>query len=185
MAREQGTVERERLNQTMTILRLDHVGIAVRDLAPAMRLWGDLLGGEYRQGVPDHHGFAFLHLSWPGGGRLEFISPSSDGTGFLQRFLDGHGEGMHHMTFITDDLRAEVERFRAEGYRVVDEDYRDPHWQEAFLSPRGAHGCLIQLVESDLDQAGQDAEYRPMPLDRVLEMVERARAERDAAGRTG
>ena len=153
------------------IVRLDHVAVAVRDVRSAARLWGGLLGGRYVQGDPDWHGFGFLQFEWPNGSRIELISPASDRTGFVVKFLEKRGEGMHHMTFITDDLRAEVERFRAEGYRVVDEDYSWEPWQEAFLSPRGAHGVLIQLVQSNLSLEEQDRYWSEKSLDRVLELA--------------
>ena len=43
-----------------------------------------------------------------------------------------------------------VERAKAAGLRVVDEDYRDPRWQEAFISPRSAFGTIIQLAQTNM-----------------------------------
>ena len=60
------------------------------------------------------------------------------------------GEGPHHMTYIVADVRRAVERARAAGLRVVDEDYRDARWQEAFISPRSAFGTIIQLAQTSL-----------------------------------
>lgn len=153
------------------ITRLDHVAIAVRDPGPAAELWGGLLGGRFVQGDADWHGFGFIQFEYPNGSRLELISPASDRTGFVLKFLERHGEGMHHMTFITDDIRAEVKGFQERGYRVVDVDYSWPHWQEAFLHPRTAHGVLIQLAQSDLSLAEQDEYWGKQPLRRVLELA--------------
>ena len=153
------------------IFRLDHVAVAVRDPGPAASLWGGLLGGRFVQGDPDWHGFGFLQFEYPNCYRIEIISPASDRSGFVLKFLERRGEGMHHMTFITDDIRADVERFRGEGYQVIDEDYSWPHWQEAFLHPRTAHGVLIQLAQSDLTLAEQDEYWGGQPLERVLELA--------------
>lgn len=155
----------------MTITRLDHVAIAVRDPRPAVRLWGDLLGGRFVQGEPDWHGFGFVQMEWPNGSRLEFISPASDRDGFVLKFLEKHGEGMHHMTFFTDDIHAEVDRMRAEGHRVVGEDYSWDHWLEAFISPPSTHGVLVQLAQSDLSLAEQDEYWGKHSLARVLELA--------------
>ena len=57
------------------------------------------------------------------------------------------------MTFIVADVRHAVERARAAGLRVVDEDYRDPRWQEAFISPRSAFGTIVQLAQSNMSEA--------------------------------
>ena len=91
-------------------LRLDHVGIAVWDLRPAVRLWSELLGGRYMQGAVDYAGFSFLQLEYAGGSRVELLTPASDREGFLVRFLRRRGEGVHHLTFVSDDLPAEVAR---------------------------------------------------------------------------
>ncbi len=153
------------------ITRLDHVAVAVRDPEPATELWGRLLGGRFVQGQADWHGFGFIQFEYPNGSRLEVISPGSDRDGFVLKFLERHGEGLHHVTFLTDDIRAEAGRLAEAGYRIVDEDYSWTHWQEAFLHPRTAHGVLVQLAQSDLSLEEQDALWGAEPLSRVLEVA--------------
>lgn len=132
------------------VLALDHTAIAVRDMRAAMALYRDLLGG-----VPNgferisHKGFMWLTLRYPNGSQIELLEPLGE-AGFVHNFLDRYGEGVHHMTFIVQDLKRAVERARAAGLRVVDEDYRDPRWQEAFLSPRSAFGTIVQLAQTSL-----------------------------------
>jgi len=155
-------------------LRLDHVAIAVWDLRPATHLWAEVLGGRYVQGAPDYAGYAFLQLQYEAGSRVELLSPTSDRQGFLARFLEREGEGVHHLTFITDDLRAECTRLRSLGQRVMDEDFSDPRWMEAFVSAKlGGRRLLVQLAQSDLDQACQDRLHS----DHSLESLLRAAAE--------
>ena len=105
---------------------------------------------------------------------MELLTPASDRSGFLVRFLERQGEGVHHLTFIGADLNAEVARLRAAGVRILDEDYSDPHWREAFFSA-GLDGSrlLVQLGQSSLPQAEQDASWRQGPLDSVLAAAER------------
>lgn len=158
-------------------MKLDHVAVAVRDLASAVHLWGDMLGGTYKQGLANFHGFSSVQLQYDNGSRVELISPSPEPDTFVRRFLEKRGEGMHHMTFIVSDLRTEVHRFKQAGFRIADEDYSDGHWMEAFISPPMAHGVLIQLAQSDLTQEEQDA-YWDNPLEGVL-------AAADAAYREG
>lgn len=150
-------------------LRLDHVAIAVWDLRPAVRFWADVLGGRYVQGAPDYAGYAFLQLEYDAGSRVELLSPTSDRHGFLARFLEREGEGVHHLTFIAEDLQAECARLRSLGQRVMDEDYSDPHWMEAFISaPLGGRRLLVQLAQSDLDHAGQDRLHSEHSLESIL-----------------
>jgi catechol 2,3-dioxygenase-like lactoylglutathione lyase family enzyme len=158
-------------------LRLDHVGIAVWDLRPAVRLWSELLGGRYMQGAADYGGFSFLQLEYAGGSRVELLTPASDRDGFLVRFLRRRGEGVHHLTFVSDDLRAEVGRLRGLGVRILDEDYSNPLWQEAFISAElGASRLLVQLGQSDLPLAEQDRAFGTPPLASVLRAAERFKA---------
>jgi len=133
------------------ILALDHTAIAVRSIQAALPLYRDLLGGR-PSGFErlSHKGFMWLTLQYPNGSQVELLEPVGE-DGFLHRFLERYGEGTHHMTFIVADLARAVERAKAAGLRVVDEDYRDPRWQEAFISPRSAFGTIVQLAQTNLD----------------------------------
>lgn len=139
--------------------QLDHTAIAVRSIEAAVPLYRDLLGGRptMREIFP-HRGFSYLTLRYPNGSQIELLEPAGEG-GFLREFLERHGEGAHHITFIVRDLHLAVERARAAGLRVVDEDYRDPYWQEAFISPRSAFGTILQLAQTTLSLAERERHW--------------------------
>ena len=138
------------------VRELDHTALAVRDLAIALRLYRDLLGGvPHQYEEQPRRGFRWLTLRYPSGSQLELIAPLGE-HGFLQSFLEKHGEGIHHLTFMVDDLQQAVAEARAAGLRVVDEDYSNPEWQEAFISPTSAHGTIVQLAQSSLSPAERD-----------------------------
>jgi methylmalonyl-CoA/ethylmalonyl-CoA epimerase len=149
----------DQLSGELGVEALDHTAIAVRDIRSALPLYRDLLGG-----VPNgferlsQRGFMWLTLRYPNGSQVELLQPIDD-SGFVKAFLDRYGEGVHHMTFIVSDLRRAVERARAAGLRVVDEDYRDPRWQEAFISPRSAFGTIIQLAQTSLSAAERERHW--------------------------
>ncbi len=149
------------------IEKFDHVGIAVRSIAEALTLYRDLLGGEYLIGgdVPEQ-GYRWLQLVFPGGGKIELIQPLTD-EGFLAEFLRRRGEGLHHLTFKVRHIEEVVEWLKAAGWRVVGESYGDPTWKEAFISPRHAHGTVIQLAESCLTEEEEIERWRP-PLEELL-----------------
>ena len=136
---------------TLPIRSLDHTAIAVHRIEAALPFYRDVLGGQPQElsERPDK-GFRALTLRFPGGGGIELIEPAGEDS-FLHDFLARRGEGVHHLTFMVADLRAAVAEARAAGLRVVDEDYADPAWQEAFVSPRSAHGTIVQLAQSNLD----------------------------------
>lgn len=141
------------------VLALDHTALAVRSIQAALPLYRDLLGGTpsgYER--ISRKGFAWLTLRYPNGSQIELLEPQ--GAGFLQTFLDKHGEGPHHMTFIVRDLRRAVACARAAGLRVVDADYTDPRWQEAFISPRSAFGTIVQLAQTNLSTADRERHWK-------------------------
>src|ERR1700730_16463489 len=137
---------------------LDHTAIAVRDMQAALPLYRDLLGGT-PSGFEriSHKGFAWMSLRYPNGSQVELLAPIGDG--FLSEFLAKRGEGPHHMTFLVRDLRQAVARAKAAGLRVVDEDYHEPRWQEAFISPRSAFGTIVQLAQTNLDVAERERHW--------------------------
>ncbi len=146
------TNEASALSGTLGVRALDHTALAVRSIRDALRLYRDLLGGEPAEyDVMPERGFRWLALHYPNGSAIELLEPIGD-AGFVQDFLEKRGEGVHHVTFRVADVRAAVARAREAGLRVVDEDFTtQPNWQEAFVSPRNAHGTIVQLVETPLD----------------------------------
>ena len=140
---------------------LDHTAIAVWRIEAALPLYRDLLGGDPGElSERPERGFRALCLRYPGQGGIELIEPLGADS-FVEKFLAARGEGVHHITFIVEDLAACVAEARAAGQRVVGENYDDPAWQEAFLSPSTAHGTIIQLAQSNLDLAGRLAHWPP------------------------
>jgi methylmalonyl-CoA/ethylmalonyl-CoA epimerase len=135
-------------------LELDHVAVAVRSIKAAVPLYRDALGGEYLMGGDVDNTWRWIQFRYPGGGKVELLEPL--GEGFLSRFLDRYGEGLHHMTFKTDDIHAAIAQVEGGGYELVDVNTDDPHWKEAFLRPSGAHGTLIQIAQP----SGTDDEAR-------------------------
>jgi methylmalonyl-CoA/ethylmalonyl-CoA epimerase len=127
------------------MITFDHVAFAVRRIADATKLVEDLLGGVPGESG-EGRGFTFQQWTFPGG-TIEALEPLGDDS-FLHRFLDGRGEGLHHITFKVQDLPRWAARFRAAGYRVVGENYDNHAWREIFIHPKSAHGVLIQLAET-------------------------------------
>jgi methylmalonyl-CoA/ethylmalonyl-CoA epimerase len=151
----------------LDVVALDHTAIAVRAIQVALPLYRDLLGGKPNgfERLSDR-GFMWVTLRYPNGSQIELLEPVGDG-GFLNSFLERYGEGVHHMTFIVGDLRRAVERARGAGLRVVDEDYRDPRWQEAFISPRSAFGTIIQLAQTNMNPAERERHWSVAQMDQA------------------
>ena len=127
-------------------IRVDHVGIAVRDVAEAEPLL-ELLGAEKLVHEADPTGaFRWAYYLLGDASRVELIEPVSGEDSFLTDFLAAHGPGMHHVTLEVADMDVGIEALEAEAIRVVDRtDYGE--WSEAFVSPRNPTGVLWQLME--------------------------------------
>ena len=151
MSRMQADADTRALAGTLGVRALDHTALAVRSIREALRLYRDLLGGEpVEYDEMPQRSFRWLALRFPNGSALELLEPMGQ-AGFVQDFLEKRGEGVHHVTFLVADIRAAVARAREAGLRIVDEDFTtQPLWQEAFISPRSAHGTIIQLTETPL-----------------------------------
>jgi methylmalonyl-CoA/ethylmalonyl-CoA epimerase len=143
----------------------DHIGIAVHAIKPALKLYRDALGGEYLMGA-DQDGWRWLQLRYPNGGKVELLEPL--GEGFLADFLDSRGEGLHHITFKTDDIRAAIDTLQELGYELVDIRLDSPHWQEAFLRPSKTHGTLVQIAQAAADDDTVKQRLRPSNLEELL-----------------
>jgi len=131
------------------IKRFDHVGIAVLDVDESLKIYTDILGAKltiYREiGTTSDYTFTQILL---GGQKIEFISPITAKESFLTRFIEEHGEGLHHLTFQVHDINEATSYLRERGLRIVDEFYEDPIWRTAFVSPRSSRGVLIQLYDT-------------------------------------
>jgi methylmalonyl-CoA epimerase len=101
-----------------------------------MRYVSDNQSGDFRVGIFDLGNFC-IEL-------LEPVNPD----GFLAKFLEKRGEGVHHITLQTPNLAEKVDAMEADGVRVVDKQLDNPEWIDAFISPKSAHGVLIQLGET-------------------------------------
>ncbi|MDQ7858876.1 MAG: methylmalonyl Co-A mutase-associated GTPase MeaB [Armatimonadota bacterium] len=127
---------------------LDHIGVAVRDLAAAAAVYERALG--LAAGAPetlpaDRVLVAFVPV---GATRIELLEPT-DADGPVARFLARRGEGVHHVAVAVPDLEAALAQARKAGCAPIDEVPRQgAHGRRiAFLHPRHTHGVLIELVE--------------------------------------
>jgi methylmalonyl-CoA/ethylmalonyl-CoA epimerase len=126
--------------------RLAHVGIAVPDLAEAVRFYHDVLG--LTPSAPETaDGATIVHLGF-GGVDVELLEPRDPGSP-VAKFLAKRGPGIHHLCYRVPDLDAALARCRAAGYRLIDESPRVGAGGKriAFLHPQSTAGILLELTE--------------------------------------
>lgn len=130
--------------------QIDHVAVAVRDIRTAMKVFCDALGAEFLfAGDVPAQAFRWAQFAFPGGGKIELVTPIGDG--FVQSFLDRRGEGVHHVTLRTPDIAAALEHLGKTGIEPFRISLEHPAWKEAFIHPRDAHGVLVQIAQAALD----------------------------------
>jgi len=128
--------------------RIDHIGIAVKSIEEAARLYVQGLGLELarvetvsEQGVK----VAFLPL---GESEIELLEPL-DATSTVAQFLEKRGEGLHHICVQVPDIRAAMARLREQGARLLSEEPSQGAGGSlvAFVHPRSANGVLLELCQ--------------------------------------
>ncbi len=146
------------------ILGIDHVGIAVRDVAHAADAFARLVD----QPAPAAEELAsqrvrlcFVPAAAP---NLEILAPLDDASDSpISRFLFGRGEGMHHVCFLVDDVETELTRLADEGFQLVDQTPRQGHGgRVAFMHPKSLHGVLVELLERTTYKAQPDIASPPL-----------------------
>lgn len=129
------------------IEKIDHLGIAVKDLEKGIRLYRDVLGLEFlgREVVPD--GTVEVAFFKVGESKVELVMPV-DNPG-VDRFLETRGDGLHHICYATSDINADLERMKAAGARLIDDEPRaGAHGKKvAFVHPKSLSGVLVELSQ--------------------------------------
>jgi methylmalonyl-CoA/ethylmalonyl-CoA epimerase len=133
----------------VSALGIHHVGIAVRDLDEAGGRYERLLGAvvEAHERV-EEQGVEALCLLLGDEGRVELLAPLAEDTP-VGRFLTRRGEGMHHLAFGVADVAAELERLRAAGATLIDDEPRTGvYGAMAFVHHESLGGVLSELIQS-------------------------------------
>ncbi|MBA4017146.1 MAG: methylmalonyl-CoA epimerase [Pirellula sp.] len=138
------------LTASLVLQGLNHLGIAVRDIAAARPFYEDVLGAVYdgEEVVEEQKvRVAFFHLRGDSTNvRYELLEPTSPDSP-IAKFLEKRGPGLHHTAYTVDDVAAALAAAEAAGLRLIDrEPRRGAHGAEiAFLHPASTGGMLIEL----------------------------------------
>ena len=144
--------------------RIDHIGIAVRELEERLRFWRDALGlavTGVEEVATEKVRVAFLPA---GGARLELIEATAPDSP-IARFIEKRGEGLQQLALAVDDVQGVLDRLKARGIPLLDDAPRAgaAGTKVAFLHPKATGGVLVELVEHP-----QRASSKVEPGDAVL-----------------
>ena len=131
-----------------TVNYVDHVGVAVKDINAALKLFQDVFGAPPAEVVELPDQGVKATLIEVGQTRLELLEPLSPESA-VGRFIERRGEGLHHLAFNVDDIGGKLGLLRGLGVRLVDAEPREGlSGTIAFLHPASVFGVLTELVET-------------------------------------
>ena len=129
-------------------MNVDHIGIAVKSLAEAVKVYQDAIGLHvYGYDEVDDQGVRVAMLTI-GESRIELLEPTREDSP-IEKFMMKRGEGIHHIALRVDDIEQALERLKASGVRLIDTTPRRGahNTRVAFIHPSSTHGVLLELVE--------------------------------------
>ncbi|RZJ35224.1 MAG: methylmalonyl-CoA epimerase [Flavobacterium sp.] len=128
--------------------KIEHIGIAVSDLSASNDLFEKLLGvAPYKSETVESEGVR-TSFFMNGPNKIELLEATNDESP-IAKFISKKGEGIHHIAFEVEDIVAEIERLKAEGFTVLNEMPKRGADNKlvAFLHPKGTNGVLIELCQ--------------------------------------
>lgn len=128
--------------------KIEHLGIAVKNIAESNILFEKLLGvPPYKSETVKSEGVTTSFFK-TGINKIELLE-ATNADSPIAKFIEKKGEGIHHIAFDVEDIRAELARLKKEGFIILNEEPKkgaDNKWV-AFLHPKTTNGVLIELCQ--------------------------------------
>src|SRR5438046_9601394 len=127
---------------------LDHIGIAVKDLAAALAFYRDALGLEIEGAEEVASQSVRAHFVPVGESKLELLEATAADSP-IAKYIEKRGPGLHHITLRVEDIDAALAHLKARGARLVDEQPREgaEGSRIAFVHPAAGQGVLVELKQ--------------------------------------
>lgn len=132
----------------MNLTKIEHLGIAVKNLEKSNELFRSLLGeAHYKiEEVPSEGVKTSFFKSGPN--KIELLE-ATDKNSPIAKFIEKKGEGIHHIAFAVEDIVSEIARLQKEGFTILNETPKKGADNKlvAFLHPKSTNGVLIELCQ--------------------------------------
>lgn len=131
--------------------KLDHIGIAVRNIEDTIQFYVEILGGQLidrytsaAKGVESE--IAVMEVN---GNRTELLAPTNNTTSPIARFIRQKGKGVHHIAYQVDDLDEALKELKEKGIRTLEETLRvNKHGRRLiYLNPADTEGTIIEYCD--------------------------------------
>jgi len=130
--------------------KIEHIGIAVKNLDEAEKLYEKLLGSSSykREEVETEKVMTSFFRSGPN--KIELLGATAESSA-IYKFLEKKGEGIHHIAFAVDDIIAEMERLKDQGFTLLNDTPKPGADNKlvCFVHPKGTHGVLVELCQEN------------------------------------
>jgi len=134
----------------MKVLKLDHIGIAVKSIEETKKLYADILG-LLHEGSETVEEQKVTTAFFPVGDTEIELLESTAPDGPIAKYLEKRGEGVQHLAFRVDNIEAALEELKAKGVKLIDEKPRKGAGgaKIAFLHPKSTYGVLVEISERE------------------------------------
>ena len=128
------------------MLKIEHIGIAVKELSLSIPIFEKLLNCSCYKTESVETEQVNTAFFIKGETKIELLE-STTSAGVISKFIDKKGEGMHHIAFEVDDIEAEMQRLKGEGFVLLNETPKPGADNKlvCFLHPKTTNGVLIEL----------------------------------------
>lgn len=128
--------------------KIEHLGIAVKNLKDANQVYSKLFNqAPYKLEVVESEGVSTSFFK-VGENKIELLEATNPDSP-IAKFIEKKGEGIHHVAFDVDDIFAEMERLKNEGFTILNEEPKKGADNKlvCFIHPKSANGVLIELCQ--------------------------------------
>ena len=128
--------------------KIEHLGIAVKDLEAATKTYEALLGKPaYQTEDVESEGVKTVFFK-TGDNKIELLGATREDSP-IAKYIAKRGEGIHHVAFDVENIEAEIERLKAAGFQLINDIPKKgaDNKRIVFLHPKSTHGVLVELCE--------------------------------------
>ena len=130
------------------MLKIEHIGIAVKDLNHSIPLFEKLLSSTCYKTEKVESEKVITAFFRQADTKIELLE-STDQEGVISKFIDKKGEGLHHIAFEVADIREEMQRLKNEGFELLSDEPKKGADNKlvCFLHPKSTNGVLVELCQ--------------------------------------
>ncbi|PRX51628.1 methylmalonyl-CoA epimerase [Salegentibacter salegens] len=128
--------------------KIEHIGIAVKDLEEANATYNAVLGSEHYKTETVESEDVSTSFFKIGDSKIELLA-ATNAESPIAKFIEKRGEGIHHLAFAVDDIKAEISRLEKQGFKLINTEPKPGADNKlvAFMHPKSVNGVLVELCQ--------------------------------------